>query len=74
MISDLINLLFPESPFVDSVKDYISELLGSADGSLTSVDFGCSFIPWDNILACVVLCVFIVCLFKFMRSVFTRRF
>lgn len=69
MISSLIELLFPApSSFVSGVQSWIAESFPE----LTSLDLGAALIPWDNILACIVLCVFIVCLFKFMRTVLTK--
>ena len=71
MFNDLIDLIFPSgSPFVDSIQTWIDSLVQS--NTLTSVDLGTSMIPWDNILSTVILCTFIVCLFKFMRSVFCK--
>ena len=85
MISDLVNLLFPSSSFVSDVQTWIESILSDSripyvdqttgeviDHSISSLDLGFSLIPWDNILACIVLCVFIVCLFRFMRSVFCK--
>lgn len=88
MLSDLIDLIFPNgSPWVDAIQTWIDTLISSSQTPLTdpttgeyvsqaitSVNFGASLIPWDNICSCVVLCVFIVCLFKFMRSVFCKQF
>lgn len=68
MISDLITLIFPESTFVSDIQTWIVD----SYPDLTSLDLGASLIPWDNILAVVVLCTFIVCLFKFMRTVLTK--
>lgn len=88
MIQDLIDLLFPNgSPYVDSVKLWIEQVLSDSrlasgvnssggyydDFAIQELDLGFALIPWDNILSAVVLCVFIVCLFKFMRSVFCKQ-
>lgn len=75
-----------QSQYVNDICNWISDLVESswmASGSdpsaagygvnsITSLDFGFALIPWDNILACVVLCVFIVSLFRFMRSLFCK--
>lgn len=68
MISQLITLIFPDSDFVAGVESWIADTFPD----LTSLDLGASLIPWDNILAVVVLCTFIVCFFKFMRTVLTK--
>lgn len=75
-----------QSVYVNDICNWISDLVQSswmAAGSdpeaagfgstaITSLDLGFALIPWDNILSCVVLCVFIVCLFRFMRSLFCK--
>jgi len=71
MFNDLIDLIFPSgSPWVDAIQTWIDTLVSSY--SLSDIDLGCALIPWDNICATVVLCVFIICLFRFMRSVFCK--
>lgn len=78
MISDLVQLIFYNNGTSDYVSDlclWIESLYNTSvsnSAPITSFDFGSLFIPWDQILACVVLCVFIVCLFKFMRTIFTK--
>lgn len=78
MIHSLIQLLFPnngQSAYVNDLCLWFEDLLTTsraAEAPITSLDVGFSLIPWDNILSCVVLCVFIVCLFRFMRSLFFK--
>lgn len=64
-ISDLV-----EASWMASGND--PEAAGYGATAITSLDLGFALIPWDNILACVVLCVFICCLFRFMRAVFIK--
>lgn len=89
MIHSLIQLLFPnngQSSYVNDICNWISDLIESSwlvtdpstgepvPSAITSLDLGFALVPWDNILACVVLCVFIVSLFRFMRSLFCKQF
>lgn len=68
MISDLVTLIFPESQYVVNFQEWLVQNFPD----LTSLEAGAAMMPWDNILACTVLCVFIVSLFKFMRTVLTK--
>lgn len=75
-----------QSAYVNDICNWISEMIeaswmvsgsdpsasGFGSTAITSLDLGFALVPWDNILSTVVLCVFIVCLFRFMRSLFCK--
>lgn len=73
MIADLLSLLG-----LDSVSAYQSALFADLlerfpDTEITALsDLGLVAVPWDYIAVVVVLCLFVVCIFKMLRSLICK--
>lgn len=69
MFSDLLNL-FGDGwylSYIDSVRSAIEQ-----NTTLTDAYTQLAYVPWHAVIACVVMVVFIVSLFKFMRAVLCK--
>lgn len=79
MFNDLVDLFSGWfNSFVNSISSIMmTEVVEDAEGnvissSAKSIDVWSAYIPWEQIIAAVVLIIFVVCLFRFLRSVLCR--
>lgn len=79
MFQDLIDLFDGwYQTFVNSISSImVTEVLEDGEGtvltsSAKSIDVWSAYVPWEQIIAAAVLIVFIVCIFRFLRSVLCR--
>lgn len=64
LVSDISNILV-----TDVVLDGSDNVVSS---SSKSIDIWSAYVPWEQIIATVVLVTFVICIFKFMRSVLCK--
>lgn len=79
MFQDLIDLFDGwYQSFVNSISSImVTEVIENTEGvvmqsSARSIDVWSAYVPWEQIIAAAVLIVFVVCVFRFLRSVLCR--
>lgn len=79
MFDDLIALFSGwYSDFVDSISSlhFVEVVLDGSDNVISSTssspDVWSAYVPWEQLIATVVLVTLVVCVFKFMRTVLCK--
>lgn len=79
MFADLIDLFDGwYQSLVSAISSImVTEVVEDAQGTVItstakSIDVWSAYVPWEEIIAAVVLITFTVCIFKFMRSVLCK--
>lgn len=72
MFADLVELFSGwYLSFAQSVRDLL-QVVDSDTGLVTNPEIWSAYVPWEHIIATVVLVVFIVCIFRFLRAVLCK--
>lgn len=72
MFSDLVALFDGwYLSFVSSIRSTLQSV-DPDTGVVTDPEIWSAYVPWEQLIAAVVLCIFIVCVFRFLRSVLCK--
>lgn len=57
--------------FAQSIRDLL-QITDPETGAVSSPEIWSAYVPWEHLIAAVVLCVFVICLFRLVRSFVCR--
>lgn len=72
MFSDLVDLISGwYASYVSEIKGLLEVVNTDADGvsTVTAPEIWSAYVPWEHLIAAAILIVFVVAVFKFVRSV-----
>lgn len=70
MFADLVSLFSGwYLSFVETIRDTLQL---TNDGVVTNPEIWSAYVPWEYLIAAVVLCVFVICIFRLIRSFVCR--
>lgn len=72
MFADLVALFSGwYLDFAQSIRDLL-QVVDSESGAVSNPEIWAAYVPWEHLIAAVVLCVFVICLFRLVRSFVCR--